>query len=190
MKTPHFPRVTLFALLVMGSAQSQNISRSPHFEVETRSSADQNRLPAVFKALETAYQDLKSRGLNPPAKVKVVIYPNLPEYLKTGAPFFELARANRVQNRIVTQRIAALETHGGLEVTLRHELFHLAQPANWPRWKAEGSAFVFSGASSNAKPLNGLNETQLEGILSSPPSQEMLNRAMATTVLWVKQGKK
>jgi hypothetical protein len=186
----NLPRAIIFALLLIGTSQAQNISKSLHFEVETRSSADQNRLPAVFKALETAYKDLKSRGLNPPSKVKIVIYPNLPEYLKTGAPFFELARANRAQNRISTQRIAALETHGGLEVTLRHELFHLAQPANWPRWKAEGSAFVFSGASSNVQPLQGLNESQLEGILSSPASQEMLNRAVATAVLWVKQGKK
>ena len=169
------------------SAQSQTAA-SAHFRIQTTSSADLKYLPRAFKALEKARKDLIALKLNPPSRVTVVVHPTLEQFQKTlKAPLFEAARANRTLAQIDTQRFVALEEHGGLEQTLRHELFHLAQPEGWPRWKAEGGAVRFSGERLTASPIANISEAKLEALLSSPPSRDLLARAMATAAQWVAQ---
>ncbi len=136
--------------------------------------------------MEGARKDLFALKLNPPERVTLVVHPTLEHFEKAlDAPLFESARANRMLSRIDSQRFVALEEHGGLEQTLRHELFHLAQPANWPRWKAEGGAVRFSGERLTASPFSSISEEKLEGLLQNPPSKEMLARAMSTALQWV-----
>jgi hypothetical protein len=81
---------------------------------------------------------------------------------------------------IYTQRWGALATHGRLERTLRHELFHAMQPPlsrSFPLWLAEGLARIFSGEASgdpntNLDPSTAshwatLSAGQLEAILGN-----------------------
>ncbi len=165
--------------------QSWQTAHAPNFIVQTASSADQRLLPEVFEILQKARKDLLARGLNPPLTITVVIHPTLESYThSTHLPWFILAAANREKNRIDTQRLRIVIERGSLEHTLRHELFHLAQPTGWPRWKAEGMAMRFTGEKPTAKPLEHLSEKELERILANPPNQEMLGRAMATAYAW------
>jgi len=182
--TPFLISATL-VLLPPSSAQSQTAA-SAHFRIQTTSSADLKFLPRAFKALEKARKDLIALKLNPPGRVTVIVHPTLEHFQKTlDAPQYEAARANRKRSQIDTQRFVALEEHGGLEQTLRHELFHLAQPEGWPRWKAEGSAVRFSGERLTASPISGISEEKLEKLLGNPPSRDLLARAMATAARWV-----
>jgi hypothetical protein len=73
-----------------------------------------------------------------------------------------------------------------LEKTLRHELFHLAQPADWPRWLAEGSAMIFAGETPGVEPLSNVSEGQLDVLLASVNSSEELARATATAYDWAR----
>ena len=177
-------------LLLSNSSAAPQTATSAHFRIQTFSSADANYLPRAFKALEKARKDLLALELNPPQGVTVIVHPTLERFQKSlKAPMFEAARANRNLARIETQRFRALEEHGGLEQTLRHELFHLAQPANWPRWKAEGSAVRFSGERLNGVPFENISENKLEALLKNPPSRAVLARAMATALEWVVQNR-
>jgi len=192
-------RPTLYLIPVLlffqspSSAQSQSQSQSQsaasaHFRIQTTSSADLKFLPRAFKALENARKDLIALKLNPPRYVTVIVHPTLEHFQKTlDAPLYEAARANRKLAQIDTQRFVALEEHGGLEATLRHELYHLAQPEGWPRWKAEGGAVRFSGERLTASPILSISEEKLEKLLANPPSREMLARAVATAAKWVSQ---
>jgi hypothetical protein len=151
--------------------------------IETTASADEQRLTEVFKLLEQAYADLLRMGYQPPARVKLVVHPELKSFLgSTQLPWFVLAVADQKQSRIDMQRLNIV-AEKGLEETLRHELFHLAQPQAWPRWKAEGMAMRFAGQRPRAKPLDGLSDARLDHLLANPPSQAMLSRAMATAFL-------
>ncbi|MBC7646898.1 MAG: hypothetical protein H7095_07260 [Pseudopedobacter sp.] len=179
-----------FVCLLLSPSSAAPQSSSAHFRIQTFSSADAQYLRRAFKALEKARKDLLSLGLNPPQRVTVIVHPTLERFQKSlEAPMFEAARANRNLARIETQRFRALEEHGGLEQTLRHELFHLAQPANWPRWKAEGSAVRFSGERLNGVLFENISESKLEALLKNPPSRAVLARAMATALEWVVQNR-
>ena len=117
--------------------------------------------------------------------MRLVIHPDLRSCIRaTRLPWFVLAAANRNRNRIDTQRPRVLQERGGLERTLRHELFHLAQPEGWPRWKVEGMAMRFAGEEPTAPPLEAVGETELEHLLASPPDPQTLRRAMATAYRW------
>lgn len=118
------------------------------------SSADRQLLPQVFEILQKARRDLTLAGLNLPQTVTIVIHPDLKSYTSiTKIPWFIIAVSNREKNRIDTQRLWILIDRGSLERTLRHELFHLAQPEGWARWKAEGAAMRFAGDKpTSAKP--------------------------------------
>jgi hypothetical protein len=158
-------------------------SISPHFIIETASPTDEQQLREVFEVLERARNDLLRMGYQPPARVKLVVHPDLKSFLSTTQlPWFVLAAAHQKQSRIDVQRLRIV-AEKGLEATLRHELFHLAQPEGWPRWKAEGMAMRFAGQKPRAKPLDGLSEARLDALLAYPPDQEVLSRAMATAFL-------
>ena len=168
-------------LLSLGFAQSWQIAKSPSFIVQTASSWDALYLKQIFSILGQARKDLASWGLEAPQTVTVVIHPDLASYTgSTKAPWFVAAVATRGKNRIDTQRIRILLERGTLERTLRHELFHLAQPQGWPRRRAEGWAMRFAGDRPLARPLWNVSNQQLDRLLADPPSREMLYRAMAT----------
>lgn len=155
-------------------------STSPHFTIQTASSADEQRLPEVFNVLERAYKDLVQMGYQPPIKVKIVVHANLESFrTATKLPWFVLAAADQGQSRIDMQRLRIV-AEKGLEATLRHELFHLAQPRDWPRWKAEGMAMRFAGQKPLAKELPGLSNARLDQLLARPLDPATLSRAMAT----------
>jgi hypothetical protein len=171
-----------YCLLPTACCQSKT-SISPHFIIETATPADEQRLTEVFEVLERARNDLLRMGYQPPARVKLVVHPDLKSFLSTTQlPWFVLAVADQKQSRIDVQRLRIV-AEKGLEATLRHELFHLAQPEGWPRWKAEGMAMRFAGQKPRAKPLDGLSEARLDALLAYPPDQEVLSRAMATAFL-------
>lgn len=159
------------------------------FIVQTASNQDQRYLSAIFEALRQARKDLAGWGLGAPPTVRVVVHPNLQSFTNTArVPWFVMAASNRAKNRMDTQRVRILLERGTLERTLRHELFHLAQPQGWPRWKAEGMAMRFAGDRPSGKPLENISPVQLDRLLANPPSQAMLARAMATAYAWAGAG--
>ena len=185
--TPLLAWLTAVWLTVLTPALAQNwqTAQAPSFVVHYAGGADALHLPEVFRVMQKARQDLQSRGLALPPTVRVVIHPNLASYTaSTGLPWFVLAAAHRGQNQIDTQRLRVLLARGTLERTLRHELFHLAQPEGWPRWKAEGLAMRFALEQPLAKPLEGITEAELERLLANPPDPKTLGRAMATAYRW------
>jgi hypothetical protein len=72
-----------------------------------------------------------------------------------------------------------LKTRGLLEFTVRHEVFHTAQPASLPRWLAEGLARHFSGEdardSSTASGLESISNDRLDELLLARGSKTALN---------------
>lgn len=187
--TPLFARVlvlVLFPLLSFQLAGVWHTSKAEGFTVQTASSADQQLLPQVFRVLQQARKDLQSQGYSLPPMVHVVIHPNLESFIQsTHLPWFVLASSFRGQNRIQTQRLKVVNSKSSLEATIRHELFHLAQPENWPRWKAEGHAMLFAGEKPTAKPLQNISEAKLESLLAHPPDRASLLRAVSTAYAWV-----
>ena len=100
---------------------------------------------------DAAARDLKALGLPPPARVSVIAASSAANFAAlTGEPA-NIAASTRGAT-IYTQRLSALALSGRLPVTIRHEAFHTAQPANLPRWLAEGLARTFSGEASTDSP--------------------------------------
>ncbi|MCS7068251.1 MAG: hypothetical protein RMK51_13375 [Meiothermus sp.] len=187
MASPRLPLLLLCAVWLMALppalAQPWQKALAPGFVVQYARSPDALHLPEVFRVLRQARRDLQQMGYLLPA-VRVVIHPDLKSYTaSTRLPWFVLAAAHRGQNRIDTQRLPVL-LRGGLERTLRHELFHLAQPEGWPRWKAEGMAMRFAGERPTAPAFASISEADLERLLTHPPDPATLRRAMATAYRW------
>ncbi len=179
----------LLSLLGLTSAQNWQEATDGFFRVETASPADAERLAQVFTVLEQAAIDLKTCGLLLPGAVTVRVHPTLGSFQgETGAPWYVAALADRKTGTLHTQRLRVLLERRSLEATLRHELFHLAQPGDWPRWCAEGAAMRFARERPQAQPLPGLSDEQLDVLLASPPSADVLARAVATAYARVEPG--
>ena len=162
-------------------AQNWQQATDGFFTVETASPADAEKLREVFDSLEQAAKDLKNSGFVLPDTVTVRVHPTLESFQNdTDLPWFVAALADRKTDILHTQRLWVLLERHSLEKTLRHEMFHLAQPADWPRWQAEGAAMHFAGERPQAQPLPGLSDEQLDALLAAPPSAELLARAVAT----------
>lgn len=171
-----------------GLAQGWTSARDDHFTVLTAAGEDARHLPRVFAVLQQARRDLREMGLVLPAGVTVVIHPDLSSFqAATGAPWYVAAVANRREMRLEVQRLRVLLERRSLEPTLRHELFHLAQPDEWPRWLAEAHAMRFAGERPTAPPLPHITEDELNRLLAEAPSRELLARAAATAYLWVER---
>ena len=157
------------------------------FIVKTASAADSELLGAVFATLEQAECELRQDwNLRLPETVTVRIHPTLASFQDvTAQPWFVAASADRGARRLEFQRLRVLTERHSLSLTLRHELFHLAQPQAWPRWRAEGSAMRFAGERPHAPPFDDMNEAELNARLAAPDSSAALERAAATAWLWV-----
>lgn len=175
----------LGGVLAMAMAQSWQTARAPGLEVQTAAAADRAQQLEVFAVLQQAQKELRQLGLPLPTKVRVRIHPSLTSFQQsTGQPWFVLATSDRSQALIQTQRLRILSERQALRRTLRHELFHLAQPAVWPRWKAEGEAMRFAGERPTAQPYSAIGEAQLNALLANPPNPTVLAKAMATAYAW------
>jgi hypothetical protein len=171
-------------------AQDWSRASDAFFTVQTASSADAAYLPEVFEILQQARKDLRAQGLTLPESVRVQIHPHLESFTTTTElPWYIISVADRETSTIHTQRLRILLERQTLELTLRHELFHLAQPEGWSRWRAEGEAMKFSGERPQAEPFENVSEEKLERLLAAPDSRETLQRAAATAYFWVVQGR-
>jgi hypothetical protein len=176
----------LLALLSSVLAQDWQQSTDGFFIVETASSADTKQLSEVFDILQQAKKDLTRLELVLPKSVTVRIHPDIDLYINAvNLPWYIAAVSNRETNMIQTQRLEVLIARNSLEKTLHHELFHLAQPPDWPRWKAEGKAMLFAGELPQAELFASITEKELEAMLVNPDSREQLQRAVATAYWWV-----
>ena len=151
----------------------------------------QHELDSLRRLLGGVVNDLAGQpGLDLCDGPVLTVHPDLDSYLgSTGAAWFQLAMADRAACRVDVQRLPILEDHGGVEATLRHEMFHLAQPAGMSRWRAEGEAQRFAGERPSAPVLPGVTPGVLDRLLFRPPSQTVQLRAMATALAWVLQGR-
>jgi hypothetical protein len=181
----------IFLLLVLAGmtahAETWQHATDGRFVVETASPADRENLGSVFATLQEAARELRQDwGLGLPKRVRVRIYPTLAAYTAaTAQPWYVAATADRDAVTLHLQRLRVLSERGSLETTLRHELFHLVQPPDWPRWRAEGSAMRFAGERPDHAPFFGVGETELNRRLAEAGSREDLARAAATAWLWV-----
>jgi hypothetical protein len=180
----------LFYLSSFCLAQNWSSANDGFFTVWTVKSADATYLPEVFKILQQAKKDLRTEGLTLPESVAVKLHPDLDSFTTTTElPWYIISVADREAKTIHTQRLRILLERQTLEITLRHELFHLAQPDDWPRWRAEGEAMKFSGERLQAEPFENVSEEELNNLLTNPDSRETLQRAVATAYFWVVQGR-
>jgi hypothetical protein len=179
-----------FNLLLLTSAQDWSSKTDGFFSVQIASSADATYLSQVFEILQQAKKDLRTEGLTLPESILVQIHPNLDSFTTTTElPWYVISVADRETSTIHTQRLRILLERQTLDITLRHELFHLAQPEDWPRWRAEGEAMRFSGESVQAEPFENVTEEELNRLLANPDSRDTLQRAAATAYFWVVQGR-
>jgi hypothetical protein len=156
--------------------------RPPEFKsglltVTLQDSRDEAQLGTVFSAFKQAQLDLKAIGLKPKS-VRLEALSSANAFARaTGEPAF-VAASTQAQT-IRTQRLGALKTRGLLEFTVRHELFHTAQPASLPRWLAEGLARHFSGEdardSSEPSGLESVSNAKLDDLLLARGSKTTLN---------------
>jgi hypothetical protein len=184
----------LTVLLLTGAAFTESprgwlAASDGTFTVLTRAEADSRHLHGLFSELRGAARDLR---LLPPGwtphscpEVRVYVHPDLNSFTgTTRLPWFMLASADRTACELHLQRLEIIRERSTIAVTVRHELFHLAQPADWPRWLAEGRAMLFAGEQSAAPPLNGLSEARLDQLLAAPHDPTSLARAVATARAW------
>jgi hypothetical protein len=138
---------------------------------------DRAQVATVFNTFKQARSDLNEIGLEV-KPVKLEAFSNANAFARaTGEPAFVAASTR--DRTIRTQRLAALKTRGLLEFTVRHEVFHTAQPASLPRWLAEGLARHFSGEdardSSTASGLESISNDRLDELLLARGSKTALN---------------
>jgi hypothetical protein len=194
-KTNRLKKVLRFFTLLLCSvsvsyAQDWSSATDGFFIVQTASTADATYVSEVFRILQQAKKDLRTESLTLPESVTVQIHPNLDSFTTTtNLPWYIISLADRETNMVHTQRLRILLERQSLDITLRHELFHLAQPADWPRWRAEGEAMKFSGERPQVKALGTISEEDLNTLLANPDSRETLQRAVATAYRWVVQGR-
>ncbi len=151
--------------------------KSGLLSVQLHDPRDEAQLNAVFVSFKHAQTELEAIGLEPKA-VKLEAFSSAAGFARaTGEPYF-VAASTRGQT-IQTQRLGALKARGLLSFTIRHEVFHTAQPANLPRWLAEGLARHFSGedARDSLAPsgLEFTTNTQLDKLLTARDSRATLN---------------
>lgn len=182
------PLLAMLMLMVSPPALAQSWQKATdgRFVVETSSPTNRERLGEVFEVLRDAALELRQdRGWALPRTVTVRIYPTFMAYTDaTRQPWYVAGTADRNTMTLHVQRLRVLLERGSLERTLRHELFHLAQPAQWPRWRAEGSAMRFAGEAPSARPFTKLNPDELDRRLAEAGSRTDLARAAATAWLW------
>jgi hypothetical protein len=145
--------------------------------VTLNDSRDQAQLATVFKTFKKARADLAEIGLEV-TPVKIEAFSSANAFARaTGEPAF--VAASTQGQTIRTQRLGALKARGLLEFTVRHEVFHTAQPASLPRWLAEGLARHFSGEdardSSQPSGLEAVSSGKLEELLLARDSKTTLN---------------
>jgi hypothetical protein len=145
--------------------------------VTIHDSRDEAQLATVFTAFAKARVDLAEIGLEV-KPVRLEAFSSANELARvTGEPAF-VAASTRDQT-IRTQRLGALKTRGLLEFTIRHEVFHTAQPLSLPRWLAEGLARRFSGEdardSSQPSGLESVSNSKLDELLLARDSRTALN---------------
>jgi hypothetical protein len=145
--------------------------------VKIQDSRDEAQLGNVFRNFKKAQADLAEIGLEV-KPVKLEAFSSADEFARaTGEPSF--VAASTQGQTIRTQRLGALKTRGLLEFTIRHEVFHTAQPTSLPRWLAEGLARHFSGEdardSSQPSGLESVSNAQLDDLLLARGSRNALN---------------
>jgi hypothetical protein len=181
-KAPLAARLWPLAFLLLPAlAQDWQAAAGDGFTVHTAAQADREGLREVFGVLGQARRELFARyGFALPEAVTVWIHPTLASFeAATAQPWYVAAVADRGAGALHSQRLRVLLERGSLAATLRHELFHLAQPEGWPRWRAEGEAMRFAGERPTAAPLE-VSDDELNAILAAPPDRETLARAAAT----------
>ena len=172
--------VFLLTLLLLTTAVAQTWQEATDgvVTVRTASNADRAYLPEVFAIIQQARRDLRGWGLAL-EPLTIVIHPALTNYqAATGMPWYVAAVADTHARRLDMQRVRVLAERGSLTATLRHELFHLAQPAGLERYVAEGLAMHFAHETPQAPPLLGQLE-HLNTVLAQPANQHELQQAMA-----------
>lgn len=172
--------ILLLTVLLMTSALAQTWQAATDgvVTVRTASEADRAYLPEVFAVIQQARRDLRAWGLTL-EPLTVVIHPDLASYqTATGMPWYVAAVADIQSRQLDMQRVRVLAERDSLVATLRHELFHLAQPANLERHVAEGLAMHFARESPQAPLWQGHLE-HLDTVLAQPTSQRELQQAMA-----------
>jgi hypothetical protein len=138
---------------------------------------DKAQVSTVLRTFQKAHTDLAEIGLEV-KPVKLEAFSSANAFARaTGEPAF-VAASTRDQT-IRTQRLGALKARGLLEFTIRHEVFHTAQPTSLPRWLAEGLARHFSGEatrdSSLSSGLESVSNAQLDDLLLTRASRTSLN---------------
>lgn len=151
--------------------------KSDQLTVTIHDPRDKAQVSTVFHAFQKARTDLKEIGLEV-KPVKFEAFSSANAFARaTGEPAF-VAASTRNQT-IRTQRLEALQTRGLLEFTVRHELFHTAQPTSLSRWLAEGLARHFSGedARDSGQPsgLESVSNGKLDELLLARGSKAALN---------------
>jgi hypothetical protein len=166
------------SVVVAAPAKTKTLEfKSGLLTVTLQDARDQAQLATVFKTFKKAQADLAEIGLviRP---VKLEAFSSANAFARaTGEPVF-VAASTQAQT-IRTQRLGALKTRGLLEFTIRHEVFHTAQPASLPRWLAEGLARHFSGEdardSSQPSGLESVSKSKLDELMLARGSSNDLN---------------
>jgi hypothetical protein len=145
--------------------------------VTIQDSRDEAQLGNVFRSFKKAQTDLAEIGLEV-KPVRLEAFSSANEFARTTDEPAFVAASTRDQT-IRTQRLGALKTQGLLEFTIRHEVFHTAQPATLPRWLAEGLARHFSDEdardSSRSSGLESVSNAKLDDFLLARESGTALN---------------
>jgi len=192
MGNRHFKNWHVYCLLLLFAfVQAQDFKQSSDgfFVVETASKADEYYLSRVFAIAQEAKRDLELEwDLELKQNVLIRVHPNIASFNRaTHKPWYLAALAKPGENQIDIQRLRVLAERASLKATLRHELFHLAQPSDWPRWRAEGSAMLFAHERPQAEIFTEISQQELNDLLINASSQEEIQRANATAMYWVKR---
>ena len=172
---------TLLCLLslCLGNAQAQLEVQHLNFSISLPTQ-HRDYLPLIQHTLSQASHELAQEWHLPlEHTVHLIFHENLNSYqAASGQAYFIAASSFPLEATIHFQRIPILSERRLLVSSIRHELFHMAQPPNWQRWLAEGSAVMFSGEGIVAQSNQTLSRAELNQRLTTAQSLEELEWLM------------
>lgn len=146
--------------------------------LSTQADADASVMPLAEKILR---DDEKEIGWRVP-RVRLQVYSSLDTYRDTtGQPGWVAASTRGSTIRL--QPLKELEKRGILEVTLRHEIFHILVEAKakaaTPLWFREGLVLYLANPDAVIAESGGMTDAEIETALRKPASREQMQKAYA-----------
>jgi stage II sporulation protein D len=175
----YYPRTQLGSTGMADGAKWQKRSSERIGLLSTQPDVDSKLLPIAERILK---EDEEAIGWKASAGVQLQVYATLDSYRNTtGQPGWVAASTRGKTIRL--QPLAELQKRAIVEMTLRHEIFHvlveMKAKAATPLWFREGMVLFLSNPDAAMTAAAGMTDEQIEAVLQQPRNRDEVQRAYA-----------